>query len=115
MSVWEFGSPGFEMSALKSKGGTGCQLVLPSPRYCEWQRETPEGARANPMGKRLHVILDLRYKLARRGGSACPRTPRLSSHVYVLQRTRLRLVIRFQSNFYQPEKNSSACQTLASG
>lgn len=65
----------------KSKERTGCQLVLPLPRYCNTrcagQRETPEGARANPMGKRLHVIVDERYKLARRGGSACSRPPRL--------------------------------------
>ncbi len=40
--------------SVKSKGRTGCQLVLPLPRCCKKQRETPGGARTNLMGKRLY-------------------------------------------------------------
>jgi hypothetical protein len=40
----------------KSKERTGCQLVLPLPRDTVPHRGVPGGARANPMGKRLHEI-----------------------------------------------------------
>jgi hypothetical protein len=90
----------------KSKGRTGCQLVLPLPRYCERQRETPEGAR-EPHGEKVtRYPKDMRYKLARRGGSACSNISRLPSHVYLLQRMSMHLVIRFESNFSLIGENS---------
>src|SRR5258708_2862228 len=47
----------------KSKGGTVCQLVLPLPRACKKPREALGGARADPMGKRLHGKSDICNKL----------------------------------------------------
>src|SRR5579884_644382 len=64
------------LASKKSKGRTGCQLVLPLPRVCIEPRETPGRRACEPHGEKVARILRYTLQAARRGGYACPRISR---------------------------------------